>query len=298
MGSPDTRRAATTTKARSTRSKIAPFWMGKCEITWDEYESGCSDLDIQRRELPERAAERPRRRRARDSSNHAADEALHRHDLRHGQEGLSGDLHDAARGQANIANGSAAKTGQLLPPADRGRMGIRLPRRHDDGLFLRRRPGELERVRLVRRQQRREVSARSARRSPTRGACTTCTATWPEWCLDQYDADFYAKFDADKAVGTAGDARSAVSARRPRRLVGRRPPTQLRAAPRRLDRRLEAARTRRSPRASGTTPTPCSSASASCVRWSSRTRGCRRTEPRLGQEPITVSRTASQRVGS
>ncbi len=36
----------------------------------------------------------------------AADEALHRHDVRHGEAGLSGDLHDAARGPRRSASGS------------------------------------------------------------------------------------------------------------------------------------------------------------------------------------------------
>ena len=31
-------RAPRPTKARSTRSRSRPFWMGKCEVTWNEYE--------------------------------------------------------------------------------------------------------------------------------------------------------------------------------------------------------------------------------------------------------------------
>ena len=43
------RRTARTTKGRSSRSKIEPFWMGKCEVTWDEYELWGLGLDKQRR---------------------------------------------------------------------------------------------------------------------------------------------------------------------------------------------------------------------------------------------------------
>lgn len=36
--------------------EIEPFWMGKCEVTWDEYEIWMFSLDIQRRELNKVAA--------------------------------------------------------------------------------------------------------------------------------------------------------------------------------------------------------------------------------------------------
>jgi formylglycine-generating enzyme required for sulfatase activity len=36
--------------------KIEPFWMGKCEVTWNEYEIWMFSLDIQRRELNKVAA--------------------------------------------------------------------------------------------------------------------------------------------------------------------------------------------------------------------------------------------------
>ncbi len=69
--------------------------------------------------------------------------------------------------------------GPLLSPADRGRMGICLPGRHEDGLLLRRRPGEARRVRLVLRQQRRQVPQGRQEEAQSLGPATTCTATWP-----------------------------------------------------------------------------------------------------------------------
>jgi len=63
---------------------------------------------------------------------------------------------------------------------------------------------------------------RSARRRRTRGACTTCTATVAEWCIDHYVKDEYKKFPLDKAVpgpGRAADV-EALLIRGPRRLVG------------------------------------------------------------------------------
>ena len=68
---------------------------------------------------------------------------------------------------------------QRLPPAHRGRMGICLPRRHDHRLQLRRRQPSTLAIRLVCRQRRTSRRTRWARRNRMPGACTTCTATWP-----------------------------------------------------------------------------------------------------------------------
>ena len=38
MGSPPASRAARPTKSPQHEVEISPFWMGKCEVTWDEYE--------------------------------------------------------------------------------------------------------------------------------------------------------------------------------------------------------------------------------------------------------------------
>ncbi len=37
--------------------KIDPFWMGKCEVTWDEYDTYRANLDIQRRSLAGRSSD-------------------------------------------------------------------------------------------------------------------------------------------------------------------------------------------------------------------------------------------------
>ena len=70
-------------------------------------------------------------------------------------------------------------TGRKYRLPSRGGMGVRRPGRHDDGLFVRRRSGRAGPFRLVRRQRRLSSCTPWARRSPTPGACTTCTATWP-----------------------------------------------------------------------------------------------------------------------
>ena len=51
MGSPDTEKHRKDDEGPQHEVEIAPFWMGKCEITWDAYEIWMFDLDIQRRKI-------------------------------------------------------------------------------------------------------------------------------------------------------------------------------------------------------------------------------------------------------
>ncbi len=51
MGSPDSEADRNDDEGPQHEVEIAPFWMGKCEVTWDEYEVWMFNLDIQRREL-------------------------------------------------------------------------------------------------------------------------------------------------------------------------------------------------------------------------------------------------------
>ncbi|MCA8989438.1 MAG: formylglycine-generating enzyme family protein, partial [Planctomycetaceae bacterium] len=51
MGSPETEADRQEDEGPQHQVKIAPFWMGKCEVTWDEYDTYRYKLDVQRREL-------------------------------------------------------------------------------------------------------------------------------------------------------------------------------------------------------------------------------------------------------
>ena len=51
MGSPDDEEGRKEDEGPQHEVEIKPFWMGKCEVTWDEYEVWTFNLDIQRREL-------------------------------------------------------------------------------------------------------------------------------------------------------------------------------------------------------------------------------------------------------
>ncbi len=51
VGSPETEADRGEDEGPQFQVKIEPFWMGKCEVTWDEYDTWRLSLDIQRREL-------------------------------------------------------------------------------------------------------------------------------------------------------------------------------------------------------------------------------------------------------
>jgi formylglycine-generating enzyme required for sulfatase activity len=51
MGSPETEPGRKDDEGPQHEVEIEPFWMGKCEVTWNEYEIWTFNLDIQRREL-------------------------------------------------------------------------------------------------------------------------------------------------------------------------------------------------------------------------------------------------------
>ena len=141
-------------------------------------------LDIQRRKVEGReptAFDKTGRRR------HPADQALHRHDLRHGQGRLSGHLHDAAGGQEvlRVALGQDRARTTGCRPRPSGNMPAGPARRRPIRSATTRTswtttPGTTTTAT--------RPITRSARRSPIPGDCTTCTATWREWCVDQYVA--------------------------------------------------------------------------------------------------------------
>jgi formylglycine-generating enzyme required for sulfatase activity len=56
MGSPDGESGRGTDETPQHQVKISPFWMGKCEVTWDEYDIYSYSLDAKRRSLKNVAA--------------------------------------------------------------------------------------------------------------------------------------------------------------------------------------------------------------------------------------------------
>ncbi len=49
MGSPPSEEGRNEDEGPLVEVAVEPFWMGKCEVTWDEYETWCFELDKQRR---------------------------------------------------------------------------------------------------------------------------------------------------------------------------------------------------------------------------------------------------------
>ena len=57
MGSPEDEEGRLEDEGPQYRVKIEPFWMGKCEVSWDEYDVWRLSLDVQRRKLANRKAD-------------------------------------------------------------------------------------------------------------------------------------------------------------------------------------------------------------------------------------------------
>ena len=51
MGSPATEKGRKEDEGPQHEVEVSPFWMAKCEVTWDIYEVWMADLDIARREI-------------------------------------------------------------------------------------------------------------------------------------------------------------------------------------------------------------------------------------------------------
>jgi len=51
IGSPETESDRSEDEGPQFEVRIEPFWMGKCEVSWDEYDTWRLNLDVQRREL-------------------------------------------------------------------------------------------------------------------------------------------------------------------------------------------------------------------------------------------------------
>ena len=188
-----------------------------------------------------------------------------------GKDGYPGNQHDPARGK-QILPVAQRQNRPVLPPADGSGMGIRLPAparrpRISSGTTpasSANTPGS----------SRTAISSirRSARKSPIRGAFTTCAATWWNGCW----------------TNTTRITINNAPARAKSPIRGTRRPSPIRircAAARGTTRRRRAAappaaaptapgkcRTRSCPRASGISPTRNLSASASCARSRSRRR--------------------------
>ncbi|MEZ6070906.1 MAG: SUMF1/EgtB/PvdO family nonheme iron enzyme [Pirellulales bacterium] len=114
---------------------VDPFWIETHEVTWDEYDVWSFMLDIQRRKV---TGESP-------SERDKVADALTRPTKPYVDMsfGMGRDGYPAICmtqwAAKKYCEWLSAQDRSLLPPADRGRMGVRLSRRYHDGLFMGRR---------------------------------------------------------------------------------------------------------------------------------------------------------------
>ena len=153
MGSPDSEPGRKPDEGPQHKVKISPFWMGQCEVTWNEYELFMYPDEERRTRatVPTDAA-----------GDKLADAVTHpskpyvEMSFGMGKDGFPA-ISMTQHARQQVLPVAQRQDRPVLPPADRGRMGIRRPRRHHHGLFLRRRREQARRIRLVRAEQRFQV---------------------------------------------------------------------------------------------------------------------------------------------
>ena len=160
---------------------VRPFWMGKLEVTWSEYDKFWLD-DARRAGLVRRPRSRP------PGWTRSPGPRRPTPTSRSGSARASSRVISVGTPRGHGVRAVAVpQDRQGLPAAHRGRVGIRLPRRHHDRLLVRRRPGRARPQHAwFADNSRRPAASGGSARSPIRGASTTCTATSAEWVLDLY----------------------------------------------------------------------------------------------------------------
>ena len=128
MGSPDSEAGRAADEGPQHKVSISAFYMGSKEVTWSEYDEFAFSQDlVRKRKLgltgPKDAADAV-----------APDAALRGRVVGLGQGEAARHRHHAPRRVAVLRAG-CPRDRQEVPPADRGRVGIRRPRGHDDGLL-------------------------------------------------------------------------------------------------------------------------------------------------------------------
>ena len=189
MGSPDDEPDRLEHEGPQHPVAIAPFWMGKHEVTWDEYDEFAFSFDLKRKEREGIAADsQPEGERMADAITRPtppyADETFGMG--REGQPVICITHHSAME----YCRWLSDQDRPHLSIADRGRVGVCLPSRHHHRLSLRRRPGHARGLRLVLR----ELRGSPARRHQEAQSLGPLRYAWQRLqsgSLDHYVANLY-----------------------------------------------------------------------------------------------------------
>ena len=150
MGSPDAEDGRKKDEGPQRKIKIEPFWMAKCEVTWDAYEVWMSDLDILRRSALG-IEDNERDKLAKDLTISKPTPPYTDMTFGMGKRGYPAICmtQHAAR---TFCKWLTAKTGRYYRLPTEGRMGICVSSRHNYSLFLWERRFGNRRIRMAQRE--------------------------------------------------------------------------------------------------------------------------------------------------
>ncbi len=197
MGSPESEKGRNKDdEGPQVEVKLDPFWMGKYEVTWEEYETWSFELDKQRRKV-----QQVQPTAWDDIADIIARPTKPYTDMTFGMGKQRRPAVCMTSSMRRRCTASGSRPRRVATTACRPRRNGSMPaapgrRRPTRSATIPRSSANTPCLPTTATTS----TGRLARRSPTRGACTTCTATWPSWCLDQYVPDAYAKAGAKELV--------------------------------------------------------------------------------------------------
>ncbi len=192
MGSPAGEKGRSDDEGPQHPVQIKPFWMGKCEVTWDEY-------DLYWKTGPGAVGEEKKPDQAKDPADAVsrptppyADETFN-----HGRENhpVLCITHHAAMKYCEWLSAKTGKAYRLPTEAEwewAARAGTATPYFFGDD------PAKLDDYAWYAGNDKEELTQEVGKKKPNPWGLHDIYGNVAEWCLDHYDKDFYAKFPTDK----------------------------------------------------------------------------------------------------